>query len=60
LAADLVAFPELSLSNYDPEIADAVAITSDDHRLAVFRAFADETLFFSSAAGGNCRLSKHH
>ena len=55
-----MAFPELSLSNYDPEIADAVAITSDDHRLAVFRAFADETLFFSSAAGGNCRLSKHH
>ena len=55
-----MAFPELSLSNYDPEIADAVAITTGDHRLAVFQAFADETLFFSSAAGGNCRLSKHH
>lgn len=42
-AADLVIFPELSLSNYDPEIADAVAITPDDHRLTVFQAFADET-----------------
>ena len=33
-------------SNYDPEIADAVAITTGDHRLAVFQASADETLFF--------------
>ena len=42
-SADLVVFPELSLSNYDPDIAGAVALAPDDCRLDVFRRFADET-----------------
>ena len=42
-AGDLVAFPELSLSNYDPEAAVAVAMSPDDRRLADFQHFANET-----------------
>jgi predicted amidohydrolase len=41
--ADLVVFPELSLSNYDPDIAASVALAAGDSRLAVFRRHADET-----------------
>ena len=41
--ADLVAFPELSLSNYAPEVAEAVALTPDDARLAPLRRHADAT-----------------
>lgn len=40
-AANLVAFPELSLSNYSPDLAGAVALAPDDPRLAPFQRFAD-------------------
>lgn len=42
-SADLVVFPELSLSNYDPDIAGAVALEPDDDRLRLFSRFAGET-----------------
>lgn len=42
-SADLVVFPELSLSNYDPDVTNAVAIDPDDRRLGVFQRFVDET-----------------
>lgn len=42
-AGDLVAFPELSLSSYEPPIAEAAALTVDDARLRPLRAFADAT-----------------
>ena len=42
-SADLVAFPELSLTNYDPGVARAAALDPGDDRLAAFQAFADET-----------------
>lgn len=32
-SGDLVVFPELSLSNYDPDVADSVAIEPDHRRL---------------------------
>ena len=40
--ADLVVFPELSLSNYDPDVAAASAVGPDDDRVAPLRRFADE------------------
>ena len=42
-AADLVVFPELSLTNYDPDIALDAAIHPQDSRLHVFQKFADTT-----------------
>jgi len=41
--ADLVMFPELSLTNYDPDIAETVALAADDPQLAPLQTFADET-----------------
>jgi predicted amidohydrolase len=41
--ADLVMFPELSLTNYDPDIAESVALAPDDAQLAPLQAFADRT-----------------
>ena len=41
--ADLVAFPELSLSNYDPAAAGAAAVEPDDGRLLAFQRWADAT-----------------
>ena len=40
--ADLVLFPELSLTNYDPDIAASVALHPDDVRLKPLQAFADK------------------
>ena len=40
---DLVMFPELSLSNYAPDIANSVAMEPDDIRLKPFQEFADRT-----------------
>lgn len=40
-AVDLVCFPELSLSNYDPDVAGEVALKPTDRRLTVFQEFAD-------------------
>ena len=42
-AADLVVFPELSLSNYDPEAAGAAALDPSGARLGPLQAFADAT-----------------
>jgi predicted amidohydrolase len=39
--ADLVMFPELSLTNYDPDIAASVALEPDDPQLDPLQAFAD-------------------
>ena len=40
---DLVMFPELSLSNYNPDIANSVAMEPNDIRLNPFQEFADRT-----------------
>ena len=39
--ADLILFPELSLTGYEPTLAQALAIAPDDARLDVFQAQAD-------------------
>ncbi|MEM0982212.1 MAG: carbon-nitrogen hydrolase family protein [Cyanobacteria bacterium P01_H01_bin.58] len=39
---DLVMFPELSLSNYEPAIAQSTAINLADQRLTAFQEFADQ------------------
>jgi predicted amidohydrolase len=40
-AADLVFFPELSLTGYQPRLARALATSQDDRRLDVFQQLAD-------------------
>ena len=40
---DLVMFPELSLSNYDPDIAAVTAVAPNDARLNVFQQYADSS-----------------
>ena len=42
-APDLVAFPELSLTNYAPHLTHAAALALDDPRLAPLQRYADET-----------------
>lgn len=39
--ADVVVFPELSLTGYEPELAQELATHPDDTRLDVFQAFSD-------------------
>jgi len=39
--ADMVVFPELSLTGYEPELAKDLATTSDDKRLDVFQEICD-------------------
>lgn len=39
--ADLIYFPELSLTGYEPKLANKLAIGADDHRLDVFQVLAD-------------------
>jgi len=39
--ADAVFFPELSLTGYEPDLADALATTVDDTRLDVFQQLSD-------------------
>jgi len=39
-SAELIFFPELSLTGYEPELAKELAITLDDERLTVFRQLA--------------------
>jgi predicted amidohydrolase len=39
--ADIIVFPELSLTGYEPLLADALAIHSDDERLDVFQKMSD-------------------
>ena len=38
--ADLIFFPELSLTGYEPELAQGLAMTIDDERLLVFKELA--------------------
>ena len=40
--AAAVFFPELSLTGYEPELADALATTADDTRLEVFQQMSDK------------------
>ena len=39
--ADLIVFPELSLTSYEPEIAEELAADQNDTRLDVFQEFSD-------------------
>ncbi|MFZ0545122.1 MAG: carbon-nitrogen hydrolase family protein [Candidatus Promineifilaceae bacterium] len=39
--ADVVVFPELSLTGYEPRLAEALATTQDDARFEVFQALSD-------------------
>lgn len=39
--ADFIFFPELSLTGYEPPLADALAMPGDDSRLDVFQSLAD-------------------
>lgn len=39
--ADIIIFPELSLTGYEPTLAQKLATTPDDSRLEVFQAMAD-------------------
>jgi len=41
LGAELIVFPELSLTGYEPDLAGELAIDVDDQRLAQFQALAD-------------------
>lgn len=41
--AELVVFPELSLTNYEPEVATALPLGLDDERLRPLRDLAEET-----------------
>lgn len=40
--ADAIIFPELSLTGYEPTLAQALAITSDDTKLDTFQQISDE------------------
>lgn len=40
--ADGVFFPELSLTGYEPELANELAITKEDHRLELFQQLSDQ------------------
>ncbi len=42
LKADLIIFPELSLTGYEPTLAESLAVQVDDARLTPFQAFADK------------------
>lgn len=39
--ADLIIFPELSITGYEPELAEALATTKDDSRFDAFQKIAD-------------------
>lgn len=40
--ADMIVFPELSLTGYEPALAEKLAIRADDQRLDVFQKISDE------------------
>jgi predicted amidohydrolase len=42
LGAELIVFPELSLTGYEPTLAADLAMTADDSRLGPFQALAEE------------------
>lgn len=39
--ADIIIFPELSLTGYEPELSKELAIDEDDRRLEVFQTISD-------------------
>jgi predicted amidohydrolase len=39
--ADIIIFPELSLTGYEPTLAQALVIQQDDRRLDIFQTLAD-------------------
>ena len=39
--SDLIIFPELSLTGYEPELAESLAMSADDVRLTVFQKLSD-------------------
>ncbi|MBB1486854.1 carbon-nitrogen hydrolase family protein [Oceanospirillum sediminis] len=39
---DLIFFPELSLTGYEPEQAEELAMTEDDHRFSIFQTLSDQ------------------
>jgi predicted amidohydrolase len=41
--ANLIVFPELSLTGYEPELAKSLAINTDDSRLEVFQKISDSS-----------------
>ena len=41
--ADIVVFPELSLTGYEPELAKSLATNQNDHRLDCFQRLSDDT-----------------
>lgn len=41
--ADLICFPELSLTGYEPKLAKQLALNQDDERLGTFQDLADST-----------------
>lgn len=42
LGADTIIFPELSLTGYEPELAESLAMTAEDSRLNCFQDLSDE------------------
>ncbi|GEN29304.1 hydrolase [Halovibrio variabilis] len=44
--ADVVFFPELSLTGFEPRLADSLAVDINDHRLDVFQAWSDQHNLF--------------
>jgi len=40
--ADMIVFPELSLTGYEPELAKELASTQDDERLDIFQTISDD------------------
>ncbi|MEO1211045.1 MAG: carbon-nitrogen hydrolase family protein [Cyanobacteria bacterium J06638_20] len=55
---DLVMFPELSLSNYEPEIAESAGIDPKDKRLAAFQEFADKNGIAIGVGASVCTAEK--
>lgn len=51
--SDLVLFPELSLTGYEPKLASELATRSDDRRLDVFQALADDFVCAGRSAAWN-------
>ena len=51
LGAELVVFPELSLTGYEPRLAEQLAMTADDVRLEVFQSLSDRHQILVAVGG---------
>src|SRR5947209_20073890 len=56
--ADMVFFPELSITGYEPELAEELATHRDDSRFSVFQELADSRQI-TIAAGVPARNTPH-